>query len=68
MAKKKLVVVEAVSAVKPDAFCCYYGTQPFFSSAEESLCNAVAEKRKAELVNMGVDIRVSEHAVEVREL
>mgnify|MGYP000434846512 CR=1 FL=1 len=59
---------EDTSIVVPDTFCCYYGAQPFFSSSEKGLCEAVAAKRKAELIHSGVDIQSAEHAVEVRTL
>jgi hypothetical protein len=66
-APKKVSGAEAVPS-NPDKFCCYYGEQPFFSSADETVCHSVADKRKAELIASGVDIRNDEHLVEVRPL
>jgi hypothetical protein len=64
---KKVAVVETPSS-NPDKFCAYEGNQPFFSSTDENLVHAVADKRKADLVHAGCDVRGDEHKVEVRNL
>jgi hypothetical protein len=66
VAKKE--VVEPLPPENPDTHCCFQGEQPFFSSSDEAVCHAIANKRKADLTHQGVDIRDKEHAVEVREL
>lgn len=58
MAEKK-VVVEPVYGV-------YCGKQVIFSSEDKKACESVASRKVAESLNLGNDIRIPEHKIEVR--
>ena len=62
-------VVDVVEVVKPVvAFCVYQGSQPKFSSEDENVCHAVANRLKADAIISGVDVKDSEHTISVRSL
>lgn len=48
-----------------DKFCVMEGKQVMFSSDDEDLCKGMANQKKLDLINRGVDIRSSEHTVSV---
>lgn len=50
-----------------DKFRVMEGKQVMFSSDDYDLCEGMANQKKVELVNRGVDIRADEHHVRVVE-
>lgn len=53
---------------KKKTFCVFQGSQPIFSSEDQSECDAVAADRKATGLRQGQDIRSVEHAITVKTL
>jgi hypothetical protein len=53
---------------KKKNFCVFQGSQPIFSSDDESECNAIASDRRATGLKQGQDIRNVEHAIMVKTL
>lgn len=54
-------------SIMADKFRVMEGKQVMFSSEDRELCEGMANQKKVELVNRGVDIRADEHHVRVVE-
>lgn len=54
-------------SIMADKFRVMEGKQVMFSSDDRELCEGMANQKKVELVNRGVDIRTDEHHVRVVE-